>query len=616
MKKKLLCLLMCIIMVMSVVLTGCAELETDEDESDDTGSNKAMTVTLYSITDSKTTPEAIAEVESAINKITQGKFNINIELCLYTEDEYEDAIFEKIALKEAEIKKQEEEEAAKKAAAKAARESEKAARAAGITTAKTKKTETEPEETTSDEDETYINELGREMTVYPEAEESQLDIFLVTSLDMLLDLKEAEAVTALDSELSVGAKKLKSYVYPSLLDYSKIDGSTYIIPNNHVIGDYEYILLNRELVDKYSYDPDSNMNTLDGIMDFLKDIIRYEPDVTPLLNKPTNLVRFWNIYANKSGTRAYLDNTSEFSLLASYIPGAPGANMYTPKVFSTISQYQKYESAIDTLEAAGCTLSDVADLTTDKTFAAAFVKGDVTLAEQYEEDYYVNVYRYPLVNNDEVFGAGYAIGAYTKDVTRTMEILTYLNTNKELANLLTYGVENLHYTVNEDTGMIEKIPNCGYYMDSIYTGNQFMLTPSSDMSADLQALAADNWAAAKLQNQDSSIDPQLGLYFTFEADKVDEETGKVTPAASTPVTEISAQLREAGKAYLEQLENFVPYVDEESGKSIDLIAWLKSLKKTIEAESAVKEALDKESEYSIVSQYSAWFEATYPDAGM
>ncbi|MBQ4575059.1 MAG: hypothetical protein IJA85_07625 [Clostridia bacterium] len=615
MKKKLLCLLMCIIMVMSVVLTGCAELETEDEESAETGTNKAMTVTFYSITDGKTTPEAIAEVESAINKIIQGKFNINVELCLYTEDEYEDVIFEKIALKEEEIKKQEEEEAAAKAAAKAARESEKAARAAGITTAKTKKTETEPEETTSDEDETYINEQGREMTVYPEAEESQLDIFLVTSLDMLLDLKEAEAVTALDSELSVGAKKLKSYIYPSFLDYSKVDGSTYIIPNNHVIGDYEYVLLNKELIDKYSYDPDSSMNTLDGIMDFLEDIIRYEPDVTPLLNKPTNLVRYWNIYANEAGTRAYLDNTSEFSLIASYIPGAPGANMYSPKVFSTISQYQKYEAALDTLAAAGYTLPDVADLSTDKPFAAAFVKGDVTLPDNYEEDYYVNVYRYPLVNNDEVFGAGYAIGAYTKDVTRTMEILTYLNTNKELANLLTYGVKNIHYTVNEDTGIIEKIPNSGYYMDSIHTGNQFMLTPSSDMSAELMTLAADNWAAAKLQNQDSSVDPQLGLYFTFEEDKVDEETGKVTPAASTPVTEISAQLRELGKTYLEQVDNFVPYVDEEKGKDMDLIAWLKTLKKTIEAEPGVSEALDKENEYSIISQYTAWFEATYPDAG-
>ncbi|MBO5274955.1 MAG: hypothetical protein J6I45_10115 [Clostridia bacterium] len=616
MKKKLLCLLMCIIMVMSVVLTGCAELETEDEESAETGTNKAMTVTFYSITDGKTTPEAIAEVESAINKIIQGKFNINVELCLYTEDEYEDVIFDKIALKEEEIKKQEEEEAAAKAAAKAARESEKAARAAGITTAKTKKTETEPEETTSDEDETYINEQGREMTVYPEAEESQLDIFLVTSLDMLLDLKEAEAVTALDSELSVGAKKLKSYIYPSFLEWVKLEGSTYMIPNNHVIGSYEYVLLNKELVDKYSYDPTASMNTLDGIMDFLDDIIRYEPDVTPILNQPTSLIRYWNVEANADGTRAYVVDQDEFTLLASYVPGTPTLSKYAPKVFSSISQYQKHEVALNTLEEACGTLPKEADLITDKPFAAAFISGDITTPELYEDEYYVNIYKSPVLTNEDVFSAGYAIGAYTKDVTRTMELITYLNTNTELANLLTYGVKNVHYTVNEDTGIIEKIPNSGYYMDSKYTGNQFMITPSSDMTELEKTLSANEWGLAKLQNQDSAIDPFTGFYFVFEEDKVDSETGAVTPAKSTPVTELSKAIKELSAEYKDQVDNFVPYVDEEKGKEMDLIAWLKTLKKPIEAIEIVAEALNVDSEYSIMSQYSAWHEATHPKEGM
>ncbi len=617
MKKKLLCLLMCIIMVMSVFFTGCAEIETEEDEdSTETGTNKAMTVTFYSITDDKTTPEAIAEVEAAINKITQGKFNINVELRLYPEDEYEDIIFEKVTLKEEEIKKQEEEEAAAKAAAKAARESEKAARAAGITTAKTKKTETEPEETTSDEDETYINEQGREMTVYPEAEESQLDIFLVTSLDMLVDLNEREALTALDSELSVGAKKLKSYLFPTFLEWVKVDGSTFMIPNNHVIGSYEYVLLNKELVDKYSYDPTSSMNTLDGIMDFLDDIIRYEPDVTPILNQPTNLVRFWNVEANADGTRAYVVDTDEFNILASYIPGTPTLSKYAPKVFSSISQYQKFEVALDTLEAACGTLPTEADLTTDKPFAAAFIPGDVTTPELYEDEYYVNIYKAPVATNEDIFSAGYAIGAYTKDVTRTMELITYLNTNTEFANLLTYGVENINYTVNEDTGIIEKIPNSGYYMNPKYTGNQFMLTPSSDMTELEKKLSANNWELGKLQNQDSVVDAFTGFYFVFEEDKVDSETGAVTPAKSTPVDQLSKAIKELSVSYKEQVDNFVPYVDEEKGKDMDLTAWLKTLKKELEAIEVVAEALDPDSEYSIMGQYSAWHEATHPKEGM
>ena len=96
MKKRLFCLLLCLLMVLpAVLMTGCAD---DEITAAIEGTRiKALTLTLYSITNENTTEEAIAAVQDAINEITEREFNTHIILRLFPEKEYSKLIMEKIS---------------------------------------------------------------------------------------------------------------------------------------------------------------------------------------------------------------------------------------------------------------------------------------------------------------------------------------------------------------------------------------------------------------------------------------------------------------------------------------------------------------------------------------
>ena len=103
MKKRLLCLVLGLLMLLPMVLTGCSDDDADMVYED------IRTLTLYTIKEEGTTDEAIAVVEAAINDITESKFNTHIELRCYLADEYYSVIEETLfAAKEEQERKEEE----------------------------------------------------------------------------------------------------------------------------------------------------------------------------------------------------------------------------------------------------------------------------------------------------------------------------------------------------------------------------------------------------------------------------------------------------------------------------------------------------------------------------
>ena len=235
---KNLCLLIVVTMLLSVVLSSC---DGSGASVNDVVRRTAITLSLYVMSDSAT-PEAIAEVESALNEITESKLTTRVKLVALPKNEYEAAIkncFEKYDEKMA-IKA--EEESIQSSIDKASREQAKLDRAAGITAAPTKRP-TEPPKTT---------ELYTEKIVWPDLLENQLDIFLITSSDMFADLVENERLAAMDEELTTKAKVLYEYIHPSIMTAGQHGGSTYAIPTNKLIGETTYMAINKRLLDEYN----------------------------------------------------------------------------------------------------------------------------------------------------------------------------------------------------------------------------------------------------------------------------------------------------------------------------------------------------------------------------
>ncbi len=150
--------------------------------------------------------------------------------------------------------------------------------------------------------------------------------------------------------------------------------------------------------------------------------------------------------------------------------------------------------------------------------AVSFMKGDARIKQDYEKngvyvdengkEYYVVIAEYPEATEEELYGNMYAVYANSSYLSRAMEVVTYLNTNKELRDLFQYGVKGQHYELTEE-GTVKLLSNeqYGVYrMDLEKTGNCFIATPPESMDADA-------WAYAKMQNNDSLINPLLGFDF-------------------------------------------------------------------------------------------------------
>ncbi len=514
MKKRLISLVLTIVMLFSVMLTSCSSSNDDaEGKIVDDASRYATTLNMYIVAEEGTTPEAAAAVFEQINKITKAKFKTQLNIYFTTSEEEHYAIIDgKIADFEEQIAFEEAEKKRLKAEAKAAK-------ARGETVATTKPTLETEAQTTAEE--TVVNEWGLTDLKYPAEGKRQLDIIYLSGYDRYMDYIDREVIERLNDELSSGSKKLKDYINPTLFNAVSVYDSVYAIPNNFMMGEYTYLLINKELAAKYSYDV-SEFSTLTDTAEFVADVAKHEKDVTPVYGVPmlTNL-RYFSLDSKT------LDFTNDRSVMAAYV--APTGGYTEPKAggglrlaFRSIFSIAQITDQMKTIQLFKDNNYIKEGDAASKKFAVAVMKGDAYLTKTYGEEYEMIVLENPMVNEQELFAGMFAVSAYTKDLARSMEIITYINTNPELRNLLQYGIEGVNYTVDEETGVLTRLNN-DYMMDIRKTGNAFVAHPEEGMPADI-------WEYGKKQNLDARIDP---LYtFTYVDSGLDEEmVGKVAAMA-------------------------------------------------------------------------------------
>ena len=99
-------------------------------------------------------------------------------------------------------------------------------------------------------------------------------IVLVNSYSLMQDLYATGKLVALDSYLDTSAYgQLNTNIPTALLEASKLDGKIYSIPNNHVIGSYEYLLINKEAAKecKISDTAAKSFTSYDEVLDIIDD---------------------------------------------------------------------------------------------------------------------------------------------------------------------------------------------------------------------------------------------------------------------------------------------------------------------------------------------------------
>ena len=479
MSKRLLCLLLGLLMVLSVAFTGCSA-QTDEEEMDDIAeeaSESAMTLTMYLMSEEEVSKDQADKIEEAVNKITKSKFKTRIVLRYFTEEQYYDALDK--AFKETKD--------AKKAAEDAAKALKEAIKRGEVTS----QTTTDPSQTT--EEETEVNEYGVSTLKYPGVTDYQVDIFYVGGYENFKRYNTGRYIKSVDDQLSGVAKSLYHYIAPEFLSIAKKateEAETYIIPNNRTVGEYTYLLLNKDLLTKYGRSKDEFENlTSQSLQDFMKEVKTYEAaNYVPLESKTGDIDTVGIYYL---GLDENNDLSHDFSILGSTQLEGNKYYEYTRAVTMDGGLADGFRNQVRTLisykEQGYC------DNPNNLPFAVGYVKGDAAeMIEQYSDEYEMVVVERPVAETGDVFEHGFAVGYMTSSANRSMQIINYLNTNADFRNLLLYGIEGENYEVVEKTvdGVVYKMANrlnYNYVMDENKTGNVILAYP-----LDIEGETAEN----------------------------------------------------------------------------------------------------------------------------
>ena len=544
--------------------TGCTSVKANEKEMSATeaASVKTTTITLTAITGDSTTEEAILKVQEAMNVLSKSEYKTQVILQLKTADEYVAFVESQAQKIEEEIAAKEAEEARIRAEKKAKREAEKIAAAQSkIRSIWATTTTADPDEETEGSQEMTEDAYGRAVLKYPELEGTHLDIVFVTGYDMLVDFVNKGYLEELSSELTSGSKILNKYIYPTFLENTKVDGGQYAIGNNRLIGQFTYLLIDKDLAKKY------NVNTayfyeLGELESFLDAVKANEPDYVPISQTiDMNYVQYALGYKN---------------MLGSIIKGTYKTNVAsTPKNLLAQERYVAHYALLDKLVAGGY----VGTGAEGEKYAVQFATGDVTTPEKegWADKYVVFEYEVPIAYEEEVFSGMFCVSSYCSNVSRCMEIIKMLNTNAEYRTTYAFGIEGENYTVNDD-GTVHML-NDDWSMNFYHTGNTLIGRVPETLPADYSEIA-------KAQNIRSIISP----YMKWKYEAEDEEAEKLL------------------KEYLALNEKYMA----EFEASTDKKQWYKDHRKEMKANEILSKQLDlTDNRTGIAYKYSDFFMENY-----
>lgn len=362
------------------------------------------------------------------------------------------------------------------------------------------------------------NELDVPEYIYPWIPDTQVDILFIGDKVYFNEFVEEELLSSLSVD-----KTLQTEIYPSYFQAVTVDGLTYGIPNNVLAGEYTYLLLNKELVDKYSFSV-SDISTWEDCERFLE-VVADEVDAPILLPEGLSETEYtfeeileeflinnhyWSVsYEETDGGFVYDVNPNKFSLLGGgYLMSATQNGTSTTKYLfdSTLSAnaHQSQMASLmyymnnDYFKNAG----------EDETYAVSLFRGDIIEAKKYQDDYYMVTLDVPHVDAENAYKGMFAVSSNTTEASKSLQIISCFVTNPEVRNLLQYGIEGENYVLDKN-GYVVELENNLYKMDINTTGNIFNAYATDDTytTYDEDGNIKDVWGLAKLQSSETLVHP-------------------------------------------------------------------------------------------------------------
>jgi putative aldouronate transport system substrate-binding protein len=348
----------------------------------------------------------------------------------------------------------------------------------------------------------------------------KLDLMVVTS-NLYSNLVAKGQVVPLDQMLEKQGQGIKKSMDAAYLNAAKISGKIYAVPTIRDFAANNGLTMRKDLVEKYQIDV-TKIKTLDDVEATLKLIKSKEPNLNPLI--PGNI------------GRTMLDSYRTFDMLGDSLGVLPqfDNNLKVVNLYET-QDYAQFVKKMRSWYTSGLIMKDSA---TNKTSQFDLLKSDRGFSyfsnmkpgfEQQESKssgvpvVVANLLQ-PVSTTTNVTSIMWGIPVNSKTPEKAMEFLNLMYTDKDIINLLDWGVEGKHYVVKE--GNVIDYPQgvdaktSGYSMNMGYLfGNQFL---SYVFNGDDPKI----WERMDEFNKSALKSKALG--FTFDASNVKAEYAAVS----------------------------------------------------------------------------------------
>lgn len=289
---------------------------------------------------------------------------------------------------------------------------------------------------------------------------------------------------------------VKGKFVDELWDAVKVNGKTYGVPNRQIMSNQPGMWFKKDLVQKYNIDVTKikSMSDLTAIFQMIKD---KEPGVIPTRGGQAEMI----------------------GLFAPYIPQVEGLNIDT-KTWTVMDPYteipaiyQDYQVMRDWYQ-KGFFPQDVATLKDEvpllksgkvfSRYGRQTPGGEALGLTTYGFETINFATNKPVISKTSVLSTITAISSTSKNPDRAMMLINLMNTDKELINLLSFGIEGQDYKKVSDN-RIEPIPN-GYIFPAWMLGdvfNTYLIPGQPD----------DVWEQTKKVDASADIDPLMAFNF-------------------------------------------------------------------------------------------------------
>ncbi len=514
MKKRIVSLLLAVFMVVPMILTSCGG-SSEGEQTQVEAKRSTIWLTLYAITDEKTTDEAVARVEEAVNRLTYLRYKTYLDLKFYTADEYQkaqdeaQAKFDKIA--EESIQVSESVEASRKAAKaeekkmspeelRKKRQEERLAAKESIRVSK-------------QEEQERLDRIDRGEEEPPApVSDPQMDLVFIESFDKLIHMIDNERLVALDSYLEGNFTIFSDYIQSAVMAgvTNAGNGTTYAIPTNSIVTpEGSFMLFKKEYVDKHNIDL-SKVVALEDLEDILATIKVKEPTILPV-EKPVTTIADFDFYGGVNLAPFGVTNT-EADWLALSGQGEQINSSTLRKHFNLM-----YEWRVAGYFTTGPAFTEDDDYETITVAQPEDAAADYFMTVRdgsfydiktwEEQGYYVVTYKSPEYTTENSLKTFYGISANCKQPDRAMEILKMMTTDSQLKNILQYGIEDVDYSVNDDKTTVTILSD-DYFMDFYGTGNTYIGYIPEELGSDYMTKALEMSKHAKI-NGFIGFDPRF-----------------------------------------------------------------------------------------------------------